>query len=237
MENEIKQIVYGNCWIAYFDILGFKKLVGQYKGNIDSFSEVIYTAILKEIIDRSSRISKALGPKVDYAWFSDTFILFTNDDTFASYSSMEIVLYEIFQKMMFSKHPLRGAISVGEFYVNKERNTYVGPALIDVHEYAENQQWIGMVLAPEAHKKLSETGYAINTTIYSEYEVPIKQKKVETEKLFALNICRFKNYIIQMQEVAKNEKDYEEKLKVKYDNTMKFIENLERSTGCRFLND
>ena len=224
---EKDKIVCGNCWVAYFDMLGFKKLVNQYKGHIDIFAEGIYKDVLGGIIKRSNRISGALNKKVDYAWFSDSFILFTEDDTFASFSSIELVLWEIFQNMMFTNKPLRAALSVGEFYSNKERNTYIGPALIKAYDYAEKQNWIGLVLTPKAHKKLSAHGYAIDTIRYSEYQVPIKTKEIGKENLFARNICSLKRYVIQAQESAKKEKEYEENVKVKYENTLKFIKHLE----------
>ena len=220
-----RKIVYGNCWIAYFDLLGFKKLVHQHKEYINSFAETIYDDILVEITKRSNRISGSLNEKVDYAWFSDSFILFTEDDTYASYSSIELVLQEVFQKMMFGKHMLRAALSVGEFYANKERSTYIGPALIKAYEYAEKQIWIGLVLTPEAHKKLSGPGYAINTIGYSEYQVPIKPEVTKREKLFALNIDRWRRYVIESQKSAKSDEDYKDKIKMTYENTLKFIDH------------
>lgn len=224
---EKDQIVYGNCWIAYFDILGFKKLVSQYEGNIDSFAKIIYKNVLDEIIKRCDRISDELDKKVDYAWFSDSFILFTEDDTSASFSSLETALWEVIQKMMFRKHMLRAALSVGEFYANKERNTYIGPALIDAYEYAEKLEFIGQVMTPKAHDKLSGPGYGINTFKYSEYQVPIKSEVVKEEKLFTRNIYSLKRYVTEKQQSAKNDEDYEEKTKVIYENTLKFIEHLE----------
>ena len=177
-DRERKMEKYGDCWIAYFDILGFKKLVDKYKGNIDSFVNVTYYEILEEIEKRTGRISEDLS-KVNYAWFSDSFILFTEDDTCASFSSLDIVLWEVFQKMMWKGYMLRAALSVGEFYSNIERHTYIGPALIDAYGYADKQKWIGLVLTPEAHKKLSEPGYAIDRIRYSEYQVPIKPKGIK----------------------------------------------------------
>ncbi|MBW8042057.1 MAG: hypothetical protein FVQ85_18935 [Planctomycetes bacterium] len=221
-----KQTVYGNCWIAYFDILGFKKLISKYKGHIDCFARGIYDEILEEIKKRSERVSEALNKNVNYAWFSDSFLFFTEDDTYASYSSIDIVLWEYFQKMMFKGYSLRGALAVGEFYANKDRHTYIGPALIEAYSYAEKQKWIGLVLTPEAGKKLSEPGYVINKINYSEYEVPIKSEKIKKEKLFARNIRSLEKYIIRMQNTAKVEEEYEKKLKVIYENTLEFIKHL-----------
>ncbi|MBW1855655.1 MAG: hypothetical protein JRJ00_13405 [Deltaproteobacteria bacterium] len=218
---------YGNRWIAYLDILGFKKLVDQHKGNIDTFAEAIYDNVLVEITKRSDRISNSLNKKVDYAWFSDSFILFTEDDTSDSFSSIETVLWEVFEKMMTTKKMLRGALSVGEFYSNKERNTYIGPALIDAYDYAEKQKCIGLVLTPKAHDKLYELGYPINPTRFSQYQVPIKPEVVKKEKLFTRNIDHLKRYVIEKQKSAKRDEDYEEKTKVIYENTLKFIEHLE----------
>ena len=210
--------IYGVCWVAYFDILGFTKQIDEHKGHIDSFVRCIYDRTLEEIQERSGRISKALD-SVSYAWFSDTFILFTKDATFGSYSSLDIAAWEFFQIMSVRKYPLSGALSVGEFYADKEKDTYVGPALIEAHLYANKLNWIGFVLTPEARKKLSEPGYTINELDYVEYKVPIKPEKEKNgEKLFARKIHCLKDYIIQMQNSAKGEGA------AKYDNTLKFID-------------
>ncbi len=226
MEND--RIIYGNCWVTYFDMLGFRKKIDEHEGNVDSFVRSIYNRMVGEAENRSERIARALG-YVGYAWFSDTFIFFTKDDTFGSYSNIELLSNEFLRSMIYKQHPLRGALTVGEFYADKDKYIFVGPTLIRAYDYAEGQKWIGLVLTPEARKKLGERDYAVNIIDYKEYEVPIKPEKIEERRLLARDISELREYIVQMQNVAKRERDYEEKLKVIYDNTLKFIAWLGRN--------
>ena len=52
--------------------------------------------------------------------------------------------------------PIRGAISFGEFYVNREENIYCGKGLVEAYELAESQQWVGTVIAPSAEEYATE---------------------------------------------------------------------------------
>ncbi len=215
------KIVYDNCWVAYFDMLGFKEIIEEHKGHIDSFVRGVYNGFIQEVKKRGDRISDALI-KIHYTWFSDTFVFYSSDDTYESYSSIDLLAHEFFQSMIFRRHPLRGALTLGEFYADNGEHTYVGPALIDAYEYTEKQNMIGFVLTPMARKKLCEPGYAINRIEYSEYEVSIKPEKIEKQKLFAHKNPRLKSSIEQMKQEAINRKCNDSIIQ-KYNNTLVFL--------------
>jgi len=152
---------------------------------------------------------------------------------------MDQVARLFFSRMICKEIPFRGALTIGEFYADKKRNIFVGHGLIDAYKYAEKQDWIGLVLTPNAYKQLCESdlGLIRKKSDYVEYDVPVKRKVIENsteqrkksrEKLFAYTISRYQsieNTIMRMQQEAKNRygDDYENKYKAKYENTLEFI--------------
>ena len=64
-----------------------------------------------------------------------------------------ILISRIITMRCFEQYlPIRGAISFGEFYANREESIYCGKALLEAFELAESQQWIGMTIAPSAEE-------------------------------------------------------------------------------------
>jgi len=89
-----------------------------------------------------------------------------------------------------------------------------------------------------AYDKLCRTDLDLRkSSDYAEYDVPIKRKEIvngivqirkSSEKLFAHRINKYMNIeetIMRIQQEAKNRygKDYENKYKAKYENTLEFI--------------
>jgi hypothetical protein len=66
---------YRNCWLAYFDILGFKKLF-ENASNPNDLVVIrrIYEDVLLELKARTKQ-------DIHTVWFSDTFIIFTPADS------------------------------------------------------------------------------------------------------------------------------------------------------------
>jgi len=133
--------------------------------------------------------------------------------------------------------PLRGAIGFGQLYADKSNNIFLGSGLIDAYQYAEKQNWIGVIVTPKADSKLRDIHVELKgwPVMFKEYDVPVKREKIkngicttveETECLFAMRIHKLSNvrrYVEQMQRKAMDDKDYEVKHKAKYENTLKFF--------------
>ena len=99
---------------------------------------------------------------------------------------------------------------------------FVGQALIDAHDFAEKQNWIGFVLTPQACDRLRKIDPIQGETrsIYQDYNVPIKHQKVKIEKLLACRISKCSGadievIIEQMLKEAENELDKSDYDKVK----------------------
>jgi hypothetical protein len=166
---------YPLCWIAYFDLLGFRSLVEN-----RSIWEVrkCYEEALDEV-NRKCYWTPAM-------WFSDTFLFYTQDDSRDSFGKIVGASEGFFRRMLKNLIPVRGCLAFGEFYAGP-KGTLFGPALIKAYDEAEAQDWLGFILSEEAENKVKQ--YEINgRSVYDnlrehyfrEYDVPFK--KVESQR-------------------------------------------------------
>jgi hypothetical protein len=229
-----ENIIHSNCWFAYFDQLGFKndikKFVKSSPGNLDAFASVEY----KSILDSIKYVLKEYEGEIIPWWFSDTFMFFSTDGTKGSFASLESAMGYFLTKVTWQRHPFRGAISYGELYADMENKILVSQALIEAHEYAEKQNWIGLVLTPSAREQLKNVAPKLSDGWLDcwEYDVPVcvdSTKKEGTEKLLVPDISRYPHIqesIEQMRQEAENTSGVQdrESIRVKYDNTIKFFD-------------
>jgi len=230
MEEE--NIINGNCWVAYFDILGFRKLM-------KNFPIWYVRDVLKQALDTGNRSNV----KCKFIFFSDSFIFYTSDDSPESFSCIEGTSALFFRSMFLGKEkiPMRGCLNVGRFCADEENRFFFGQALIEAYDCAEGQNWIGFVLSEKTREKLSsfesagiKSGYKNR---YREYKVPYKE---ELRNLLAYNLnllttigntgqARSQQYELlraldHMKYVAQmlSTNDYEEII-TKYDKTEEFM--------------
>lgn len=245
MNAQDNKIINGNCWVAYFDILGFENQVLDFQkqygsGNLDVFVKNYYEEILEYIESQLKKQTEFMPVRFDYVCSSDTFLFFAPDASKDSYLTMDSIGRHFFVGMIWKRIPFRGALTIGDFYADKEKNIFVGQGLIDAYKYAEKQDWIGYVLTPKVYEKLFETNLDLRRrSDYVEYDVPIKRKETVNgivqikkcrEKLFAHRINKYPHIeksIMQMQQETKSRhgNDYEIKYKPKYEKVLKFIKD------------
>jgi hypothetical protein len=143
-----KPLRYRQRWFCYLDLLGFTNLI--YKSEIESVMPVYY-----QVIETLAKYGGPFKPKkLLYSWFSDTFIIYSGSDSYDDFQSVEHVGRRFFEELIVHKIPVRGALTCGGLYSQSKSNVFVGPALIDAYNYAENQDWLGFVLTPSAAAKL-----------------------------------------------------------------------------------
>lgn len=145
-----------SCWIASFDILGFKELVNIDVETIEAeFVQEDYEATLSHLESRCEAYSPGC---LDYLWFSDTFVMFTPDDSATSYTVIQQAAKHFIEECIYSSIPIRGAISVGSLIRGHDNRSLLGKAFIDVHMFGEDQDWLGLILTPEAIRKTKSYG-------------------------------------------------------------------------------
>lgn len=142
MDNNI--IVNNNCWIACFDVLGFKDKILGYEqaygvGKLDGFANVIYKEILATLQNEAEYFRDM--DVIFTCWASDTFVFYTSDDSIQSFNVISSTAILFCRRMIMhcSSYMVRGALGTGQFYADKQNNIFLGSALIDAYEYAEKQ--------------------------------------------------------------------------------------------------
>lgn len=245
------KVVNDVCWLACFDILGFKDELDAHRRDYWYQHGVGYLSILVEAyqeaalraIEAHKRAGYGRFANVPwyYAHFSDTFLFYSPGDSLDSNLVLDSIARCFFVEMIHRGMPLRGAVTCGEFYADRERNVYVGPALVEAYEYAEKQDWIGYVLTPQAREKLSGTEFDPARSIdYVEYDVPVKPKErvipgrekpivTGKERLFAFRASKCPGVYDSIREMSQHAKNqmgtYYNSCQSKYDNTLRFLES------------
>ena len=168
-------------WVGYFDLLGVKKLLEQ--GNPISVFVAYHNAVEKLEVSGVNGWENIDG----YAWFSDTFIVYTKDDTAESFHAIDTVLEWFIYFLITSNTPARGAISCDDFYADKTNNLFFGAALIEAYKYGEDQDWIGLILCPSADKELKHLAQVPRN--YKKEDIPFKKLKENLPALINRKKC------------------------------------------------
>ena len=161
-------------WVACFDWLGFSSFISSHDNWIKPYIE--YSSIL-DCIDPDAK-----SYNIKTTWFSDTYIFYTDDDSFESYGKLKVFSTDFIDCALQRDVPMCGAMSSGELYADEDDNVFFGKALIDAYSYTENQDWIGFILCPSAIKRIERIKIEIGTTseIYDRldfryWEIPLKK--------------------------------------------------------------
>jgi hypothetical protein len=159
-------------WLGYFDILGTRTIIKSR----DHFSVFLAYATEIEIAIKALN----LQPTVSYVWFSDTFLIYTSDDSAQSFALIDQVSRWFVYFLLEASIPIRGAISCDDFYADRSNSLYFGAALVEAYEYGEAQDWIGFLLSPSAVHRLDDLDIpAKRISHYAYWDVPFKTGKKE----------------------------------------------------------
>lgn len=178
--TDFAQVKYTKRWFAHLDLMGFSNLVqnGEINDVLDSYENALRKF--------EEKIAIHDGSGVSHTWFSDTFLIFSRGESREEFEIVEQITRLFFNSLIFNQIPVRGAITYGDFYSQKTKNLFVGPALIDSYTYGEDQKWVGLILTPSAVNQL-ETMSKLH--IYRNYR-PIPDgvmRKMPSSKIRAYN--------------------------------------------------
>lgn len=185
---KITQESFSKRWIAYFDILGFRTLVQ--KENPLTILSIYDEAVLQA--KRQIEFPQSAGDEIRFGYFSDTFFFYSDDDSGRAYTWVQSIAKNFIRQCLVGEPfiPIRGAIACDEFYVDSLRNIYFGKALVEAYEWAESQDWIGLVLTKSALTKIREFDLDPSRHQFCLIDIPINKKhsvKDLESKSFAYN--------------------------------------------------
>jgi hypothetical protein len=199
-------------FIAYFDYLGFKDFIEKndlktqitiMNNNFRDIEDGIGQGKRKQgkngsyISDLSSSILNAIN-------FSDTIVIWTNNDSLESFIELLKVAYRFNHRTVTKTFPVRGMIvhdeleSVAFNNINPVGGTYninsvFGKGLVKAHLQAEQQQWAGTVIGEDIIKEFQSRGVEIEELLkpYAKrYKVPYKPPYVIPYSEYALKLVK-----------------------------------------------
>lgn len=179
--------------IAFFDVLGTSshKDAAEVKGFVNKFNH-LYESIEGKygdpvaIRDRTPKHCKYnLG---NYFWIglSDTIVVAFKIDSnlgpeqeYFSIKGAAVLSADLLRTALQNDLPLRGVISVGEYYYQDFPQMMVGSAVYEAAKYYRVPKWNGVSLAPSAHSKVTKyfsetTSRDIMDEIFVRYDIPIE---------------------------------------------------------------
>jgi hypothetical protein len=157
--------VRGNYFIAVCDILGFSKLIRDKPLEVVVDSSIAW---LKKSLHHS--LHKDGFPKntpslqdferhshVGLAWFSDTILLYTKQDSDECVTALlSTVGWLIFETLVQGEMKIRSGISYGEAFVDGNDSLYVGRPIVDAYKLQQCQKWSGGALTQDAVLRVPE---------------------------------------------------------------------------------
>jgi hypothetical protein len=213
-----------DCWLACFDILGFKNLIDVDKDDFEAPRvRAQYEETLRQLRKKSGNFSYRPGD-IDYCWFSDTFLMYCPDDSPEAYGMVQSAAKHFMHACIYSRIPMRGAIAVGSLLRSPDKRSFVGKGFLEAYEYAVDQDWIGLLLTPSAIKKIESYGSSLIYDFVRSNDIPMR-------KLAGHNVLAYRfqdgaaNYPCPLLPMLNEMKVLsEEQYRPKYERMEKFIE-------------
>jgi len=205
-----------NRFVAFLDIMGFKDRVARNDHN----------EILKELELFQSNISQYVSyhrnANVQIALFSDSILIYSQDDTVDSLHALaditsHIMMYAIQQEKPI---PLKGAIAAGRMTCNQTKQLYFGQALIDAYLLEENVKYYGVLVHHSAEKYIKKEDFKE----FRDIKAPLKSGEIAHYELHW--------YDAVIKKEGKNEKTVKECLNnlrlTVSDEPRKYIDNTQK---------
>ena len=207
--------------MACVDLLGFSRVV---LGEQWDIIERVYETAIQQLEE-----GPASHSDVYHAWFSDTFLFYTQDDSVPSFRSFELRVRSFCETLITQDVPIRGAMSVGEFAAYPQKAIYVGQPLVDAYRQCEDQNWIGFSVTPQAVDHLKEHGLRLEASgSYRYWDIPRNTGNSRGEGVLALilggvrrDLTKNPCYQALGRMASEAPKDH---VRTKYDHSLRFLE-------------
>ena len=225
--------------VVMLDILGWKNLITI--NNVKKYAELLNSLRTKilDILLRVTDVNKEYN--VDISIFADTIVILINNNGPFNELNIFNIISSFVTDSLNKGIAFRGAISRGKYYTNLSKNIFIGEAYYEAAQYCESTNWAGIIITPSLKKDLLqnnsiETLKEINIVKYDEipFKLDIEKKSnlvlvPNREHWFHCEIgsSDYTNFKLLYKNIMKN--DYTASVNEKYENTIKFIEYLEKN--------
>jgi hypothetical protein len=178
-----------NRFIGYFDIMGFKEYVFRnshdrilsqmvkIKHTLDDIYEFEQEKFINDFLPTYRQPSPAFDHSmILYAFFSDSIILVTIDDSYDSADQLLRASSYFLAKCLESGIPIKGALSYGTFTSDFDKSIHFGKPLVDAYLLANDLGFYGAVLHDTMEAFLREKKMLNYSNDIILYNAPFKGK-------------------------------------------------------------
>lgn len=164
-----------NRFVAFLDIMGFKDRVARTKHNV----------LLSQLEKFNRDITQYIGiyehMGLQLAQFSDSIVLFSNDDTLKSLEAIGEVASGVMRIAIQQQIPLKGAIAQGQITCDISKQLFFGQALIDAYLLEESIHYYGVLV----HHSAEQSVIDLNKTsrLFKDVKAPLKSGKISHYEL------------------------------------------------------
>lgn len=175
--------------VCLVDALGAKNFSEKEVIEFLKSREVIHQA-LKDKITQQIEVRGIKDPKL--AFFNDTIIIAIEvnidkpGEEYIALKAMGIIVRKLISDGISKRIFFRGAIGIGSFFLDLDKDTVIGQAVADAANWSEMPEMIGCILTPRASMVLEKHRVNDNlpSWIYLDYEAPLKSGK---QKMVCIN--------------------------------------------------
>lgn len=225
--------------VVMLDILGWKNLITV--DNVKEYADIL-NSLRTKILDILLRVTDDSEDfNVDISIFADTIVILINNDGPFNELNIFNIISSFLTDSLKKGIAFRGAISRGRYYTNLSKNIFIGEAYYEAAQYCESTNWAGVIITPLLRKDLLQNNSIENLkeiNIVKYDEIPFKQ---DFKKDLDLVLVPYREHWIDCErgssvytdfkslykKIMEN-KDCQNSTNGKYNNTIKFIEYLEK---------
>ena len=180
--------------MVFLDIMGFKERVARNSAD-DLYKELTaFNRDIVKIISSVSNVETERGEEQEgfsdaalisndaqdvimLAQFSDSIVLFSNDDSPRSLQMISRVASGIMMSAIHREKPipLKGALAEGHITCDMSKQLFLGQVLIDAYLLEENGQYYGIIV----HHSAEETVKNMQSDLFANLKSPLKSGFIE----------------------------------------------------------
>ena len=155
MRNTINWEVTSNRFVVFLDILGFKDMIFREKhedvyNKLYSINEFLKSIQVKNDIE---------GGLIKVNQFSDSILIISKDDSYASFSVLVIIMRHIIFHFIEKGIAIKGSCSHGKVTIDSENSIIFGQPIVDAYLLEEDVFYCGIVCHNSFEKQVNDLEY------------------------------------------------------------------------------
>ncbi len=143
-------------FVVFFDVMGFKDFIARNDANTVYEHMKKITYLRDKIPEAIQDQNPELYREIHITTFSDSIVLFTNDNSVASLDNLLYTSRAIMTSALMSKIPIKGSIAYGEISVDRDNQIFCGQPIVDSYELQEDLHYYGVVFHNSVDKFINE---------------------------------------------------------------------------------